>query len=182
MLPVQEGEVFLSRTHPVVEGLATYIMDTALDGIGKASRCSVIRTRHVARRTTALLVRFRYHIHVQHAGEEYPLLAEDCRVLAFEGAPEEAVWLSEEAALDLLRAEPDANINPDQARHFLQRLVDAFDALRPTLEEAARRRGDELLEAHRRVRTAARARGSYRVEPKLPPDILGLYVYLPALA
>ncbi|MCH8961692.1 MAG: DEAD/DEAH box helicase, partial [Bacteroidetes bacterium] len=34
VLPVQEGEVFLSRTHPVVEGLATYVMDTALDGIG----------------------------------------------------------------------------------------------------------------------------------------------------
>jgi hypothetical protein len=28
---VQDKQVYLSRTHPIVEGLATYVMDTALD-------------------------------------------------------------------------------------------------------------------------------------------------------
>ena len=43
-------------------------------------------------------------------------------------------------------------------------------------------RAEELLQAHRRVRTAARIKGlRYRVEPDLPPDILGIYVYLPVL-
>jgi hypothetical protein len=37
-----------------------------------------------------------------------------------------------------------------------------------------------LLEQHRRVRTAARMQGvSQHVEPQLPPDVLGVYVYLP---
>jgi hypothetical protein len=41
-------------------------------------------------------------------------------------------------------------------------------------------RGEELLEQHRRVRTAARMLGvSHHVEPQLPPDVLGIYVYLP---
>jgi len=52
----------------------------------------------------------------------------------------------------------------------------------------ARQRGEELLEAHQRVRRASKARRSsrgsygnvhYRVEPQLPPDVLGIYVYLP---
>ncbi|NVM23238.1 MAG: hypothetical protein HWN68_15820 [Desulfobacterales bacterium] len=41
---------------------------------------------------------------------------------------------------------------------------------------------EELLQAHRRVRTAARLRGlRYKVEPHLPPDVLGIYVYLPVI-
>src|SRR3972149_5168060 len=30
-LPIHESEVYLNRTHPIVEGLATHVMDTALD-------------------------------------------------------------------------------------------------------------------------------------------------------
>jgi len=37
-----------------------------------------------------------------------------------------------------------------------------------------------LLDAHRRVRIAARETNvSHRVEPQLPCDVLGVYVYLP---
>jgi len=49
------------------------------------------------------------------------------------------------------------------------------------MEEEARCRAERLLEAHRRLRAAARIRNlTCRVEPKLPPDVLGIYVYLPA--
>jgi len=41
-------------------------------------------------------------------------------------------------------------------------------------------RGEELLEAHQRVRLATKTRNvRYRVEPQLPPDVLGIYVFLP---
>ncbi len=50
-LPVRDGELYLSRTHPFVEGLASYVMDTALDPLGEgvARRCGVIRTARVQR-------------------------------------------------------------------------------------------------------------------------------------
>jgi hypothetical protein len=39
-----------------------------------------------------------------------------------------------------------------------------------------------LLDAHQRVRLATRTRNvRYRVEPQLPPDILGIYIFLPAI-
>jgi len=77
-----------------------------------------------------------------------------------------------------LQAEPEANVSPDQASHFLRGLLEGFDAIRPHLEQSAHERGAELLEAHRRVRMATRAKGiSHHVEPQLPPDVLGVYIY-----
>lgn len=183
-LPVKDGQLYLNRTHPVVEGLATYVMDTALDPLGNAiaHRCGVIRTSLVSRRTTLLLVRFRYHIITKRGDTEQPLLAEDSQVLAFAGSPQNAEWLDGETAEALLTAEPEANITPEQQTDFLSKVIDGFDGLRPHLDQAAEQRGAELLEAHRRVRIASQAKGiSHRVEAQLPPDVLGIYIYLPKL-
>jgi hypothetical protein len=80
----------------------------------------------------------------------------------------------------LLMAQPDANVHAEQARDFLQKVLDGFEALRPYLNKVAVQRGEALLEQHRRVRTAVRWQGvSQRVEPQLPPDVLGIYIYLP---
>ena len=181
-LPVQDGQLYLNRTHPIVEGLATHVMDTALDAItdSVARRCGVIRTGKVERRTTLLLTRFRFHIITKQGEAENPLLAEDCQVLAFTGSPDKAEWLEPAQAEALLEATPDANITADQATGFLQKVIDQFDYLSPHLEAVAQQRGTDLLEAHRRVRSASKLRGiRYRVEPQIPPDILGIYMFLP---
>jgi superfamily II DNA or RNA helicase len=182
-LPVSNGEVYLSRTHPIVEGLASFILDGALDAYadGCAKRCGAIRTAAVNKRTTLLLVRFRYHIISQKDGKESPLLAEDCGLLAFEGSPENAQWLDDERVNAVFEASPDANIAREAQRDFVSKVIDGFEHLRPYLEAEAERRAEQLLEAHRRVRTASQQKGiRYRVVPNLPPDVLGIYVYLPA--
>jgi hypothetical protein len=187
--PVGSGEIYLSRTHPAIENLATHVLDAALDPLSgddflvQPARCGVTRTDAVSTRTTLLLARFRYHILTRREGDETALLAEDLVTVAFEGAPASAVWLDDDQAEALLAARPTGNVPADQARVFLQRVLDGYDGLLPHLEEVARRRGDELLAAHRRVRTAARLSGvQYRVEPQLPPDVLALYVFLPGAA
>jgi hypothetical protein len=187
-LPSKDNEYYLTRTHPLIESLSSFVLESALDAMnGKdlrnpARRCGVIRTTAVDKRTTLLLVRFRYHIIKERKGEENrPLLAEECGILAFTGSPQSAEWLGKEEAERLLQASPDANVNPDQARDFVQRVIDGFDHLRPHLDETAKQLGDQLLDAHQRVRIASRQKGVHtRVEPNLPPDVLGIYVYLPA--
>jgi hypothetical protein len=58
--------------------------------------------------------------------------------------------------------------------------IDEVNFWQPKLEEVAQARAEELLQAHRRVRTAARIKGlRCRVEPQLSPDVLGIYAYLP---
>jgi hypothetical protein len=157
-------------------------MDTALDPLGDAiaRRCGVTVTSRVQRRTTLLLVRYRYHIVTGRSGAERALLAEDSQVAAFAGSPASPEWLADEEAEELLLARPEGNVAPDRAVHFLRRVISDGATLEGHLGRMAEERGQELLEAHRRVREALREKGvSHRVEPKLPPDILGVYVYLP---
>lgn len=190
-LPVKEGQLYLTRTHPLVESLATYVMNTALDATEvedeqpRARRCGAIRTTAVERRTTLLLVRFRYHLITKTFEEERQLLAEDSLILAFEGSPDNPVWLDSDLAEALLTAQPDENIHPQQASEAVQRIIDGFGHIAPVLDEIATQRGDELLQAHIRVREAAYRRGDrrpqHRVEAQLPPDVLGIYVFLPAM-
>jgi len=174
------GVLNLNRTHPIVEGLATHVMDTALDPLSQsiARCCGVIRTGQVERRTTVLLIRLRYHI--IGSLQPTPLLVEDCQLLAFEGSPQNALWLGSEMAETLLRVVPEGNISYDLAANALNRIMDGFDAIRPHLDEVAIVQGDAVLDAHRRVREASRTKGvRYSIKPILPPDVLGIYVYLP---
>ena len=81
-----------------------------------------------------------------------------------------------------MEASPDEIIYTEQSRHFLQQVIDSYENISPYIEDMAKQRGNELLGAHTRVRQAARLRGiRYRVEPQMPPDLLGIYIYLPTL-
>jgi hypothetical protein len=77
-LPVGEGVLYLTRTHPIVENLATHTLNAALDNDDQAiaRRCGVIFTDKVTRRTTLLLLRYRYHITTKDGPAARPLLAE----------------------------------------------------------------------------------------------------------
>lgn len=181
-LPVRQGEVHLSRSHPAVEGLAAHVLNAALDPLlaGPACRCGVIRTGKVTRRATVLLLRHRFHIITRIGDDERPLLAEDAQVVAFHGPPQSPEWLAADAAELLVAAQPEANVPPEQARDFVGKVVEGLESLRPRLAELARERGAQLLDAHRRVRQASKVRGvSHRVEAQDAPDVLGVFVYLP---
>lgn len=185
-LPVAEGVSYLSRGHSAVAGLAGFVLDQALDPVTRpgsiASRAAVIRTADVARRTTILVLRLRHQIVARRAGStvDEALLAEESRVLAFEGAPQEAVWLSEKEAEKLLAAEPAGNVQPEAAVDFLRKVTEAFEPIHERLDVFAEERAQALLEAHRRVRQAAAMRSaSVKVAPLLPVDVLGVYVLLP---
>ena len=63
----------------------------------------------------------------------------------------------------------------DARKHALLRIEELAKVI-------AAERGAALLDAHQRVRAATRQTGvSYRVEPQLPPDVLGVYVLLPVI-
>jgi len=181
----REGVLRLQRNHPFVEGLAAYVMSTALDPLlpSVARRAGVVLTREVTQRTVLLLLRLRFHIVTRRESGETTLLAEDSMLVAFEGSLTSPQWLPPERAAALLDLHPDKNITPDLAAHQLSRIVEceAFAPLWPPLEAFANQRGEELLDAHRRVRVASNARGvSYRVEPAGRPDVLGVTLYLPS--
>ena len=182
---VARGEVAMVRTDPVVGAIAGYVLDAALDsragGPRPARRAGVIRTKAVSVRTTLLLVRYRFHLTLPSRTGERQQVAEDARLLAFTGSPQNATWLSPHEALGLLEVRADANTAPDLARNTIDRVVSGLDATIDHLDEVGAQLAAELLAAHRRVRSASGeiVRGVH-VLPQKPADILGVYVYLPA--
>lgn len=184
---IAEGEGncrFLTRTHPVPSGLAAYVVDTALDPLldSIAARAGAMITRAVERRTTVLVLRPRYRL-LTHRGKEaaHETLAEDCFTAAFAGSPSAPEWLDAVALDGLLLAQPAGNILPELARERLRSVVDALPDLVAQLEPLIVTRAAGFAEANRRVRSAIRERGwRFEVNPLPRPDILGLYVLLPA--
>ena len=137
-LPVKDGEVYLSRTHPIIEGLASHVMDTALDplGEGEARRCGVTSTSSIERRTTLLLVRYRYHIITRYPGGRASPPGRGLPARRLLRSAADPRWLGPEDAEALLLAEPEGNVPPDRAEYFLRQVIAQGDALKG----AARRR------------------------------------------
>ncbi|MCK6505652.1 DEAD/DEAH box helicase [Myxococcota bacterium] len=183
--PAPSGVARLRRTHPVVAGLADWMSEAALDPLltGPARRCGVVRTAAAEARTTVLLLRVRMQIFAPRGNDApHAQLAEDLVTVGFRGSPDQPLWLEPAAVEALLQATPDANIALDLARGQVRTALAGLSALQPALDQLARARADALLDAHRRVRQVARQRlRGLRVEPWLPADVLGLYIYLPVL-
>lgn len=178
--PVADKQVLLNRTHPIVSGLAAYVLDCALDPLrdGPAARCGVVRTDAVSTRTTLLVVRYRFDLHL--GGGANQLLAEDAGVLAFTGSPDAPVWFSGDDVDRLLTAEATANVSDAQAREVINETLDGAAALLPHLEVLAHEAAQRLRESHNRARTSVRMRtNADRVEVRTPVDVLGVYVLLP---
>jgi superfamily II DNA or RNA helicase len=179
---LRAGETYLSRTHPVVAGLASYLLDTALDlhSPSPAARCGAIRTSSVDVATTVLLVRHRFDLAVgRRGGPDEQLLAEDLALAAFCGTPSSATWLRPDEARRLLSAVPAGNVAPEQRADFVRHVVEGAELLTPALEHQAAERAVELVATHRRVRRDAGASSRIGVTAHLPVDVLGVFVYLP---
>ncbi len=185
-LPIEDKELYLCRTNPSVEGLSSYVIETALDEVAAedeqpiASRCGIITTNAVNEKTTLLLVRYRYHLHVKkRGGKTKILLAEEIITPAFTGTPEKATWFNDDDARALLDASPSTNTNASLAKAQLERLISIAPSLEPALNEIAEQRAVSLEDAHNRVREQAQMTGKAKVEPMFPADLLGCFILLP---
>lgn len=184
-LPLREGEVYLGRTSPVVEGVAGWTLDQALDPLARdgrpvASRCGVMATAAVNTRTVLVLARFRYHLRAA-AGPDDAILCEEIVPLACSGPVGAPQWLTAEESERLLAAAPDRNLIPTVIDQQVGLLVGSLGAVQQALDAVAEQRAAAQLQAHERVREASKTKGRVKIEPVLPVDILGAYVLLPRL-
>ncbi|MFH9395650.1 DEAD/DEAH box helicase [Streptomyces sp. NPDC017556] len=181
---IGRGEAALVRTDPAIGAIASYVLDSALDvntpGPRPARRCGVVTTDAVTVRTTLLLVRYRFHLTLPSRTGERQLVAEDARLLAYEGMPSRARWLDEDATAALLAARATGNTHEQLVRNQIARDLGALPGLAGHLAAYGTRLAAELDVSHRRVRKANEeiVRG-LRVVPQEPADVLGVYVYLP---
>ncbi|MGH3301491.1 MAG: helicase-related protein [Streptosporangiaceae bacterium] len=188
-LPVPVRESYLDRTDPNVAAIARYVLESALDPavparLRPARRCGVMRTAAVRRRTTLLLVRFRLHVELPGRDGPAQVVAEDAGLLAYRGSAAAPQWLPDEEARALASARPSGNVPPDQAADFTETAVAGLPEVLPQLAKAADELARRLRDDHIRVREAAgqHVRRQITVRAQQPPDVLGVYVYLPGPA
>jgi hypothetical protein len=182
-LPLEEGEIYLGRTSSMIEGLAGWTLDQALDPEARdvktvTARCGVISTSMVETRKTLLVVRFRYHLQSAGAASE-AILCEEVVSLACTGQADAPNWLTPEEAEHLLEARPERNLIPTAVDQQIGLLMEALPKLQASLASVATERASGQLAAHERVRESLRAKGRVRIQPVLPVDILGAYVLVP---
>ena len=179
--------VSLARNHPLVEQLASTVLGQALDdGDGSdvhdplARRVGAIRTRQVSTQTTLLLLRHRFHLSGRRGNRVWQTLAEELDTVAFRGSLSSPEWLSAGETAGLLDLQPDDNLPGAIKEQRLRGVLAALAGMGEALNARARERADTLLEAHERVRGDARTLGAtYTLEPPGPPDVLGVYVFVP---
>ena len=184
-LPIEEGEVYLGRTSPIIEGLASWTLDQALDSQARdarpvASRCGVVSMFAVNLRTTLLVARFRYHLRIAGPADE-TILCEEIVPLACTGPAENPHWLTPEEGERLLAAHPERNLIQTAIDQQLGLLLPTLPKFQQALASVATERAATQLAAHERVRESSRIKGRVTIQPVLPVDILGAFILLPKL-
>jgi superfamily II DNA or RNA helicase len=186
-LPVNDDELYLARTSPTVAGLASWVLETALDPVvlgndrsPVAKRTGVSIVAGLTDRVVVLLLRARYHLsHGAASASESTTLIEETKAVAFTGTPNNPTWLADVDVESLISKPPVGNVGAGVRERQLQGVVDAIAELGPRLDSLAKSWASEVLTAHQRVRQAHGSRAKVTVVPVLPPDILGCFVLLP---
>ena len=182
--PTPEGFRYLARNHPFVDTLGQLLMAQAMDGRGKepnpVRRTAVVRTRAVAEMTTVLLLRVRNVI--ESLATRRQIVAEELVLRGYRGLPPAETWIDEAAAMALLQSEATGEVAATEKREAIADALEDLEVLKPPLDGFGRDQAEALVEAHDRFRVAAGGRRFQVVEPILPMDVMGIYVFLPDLA
>ncbi len=169
------GERRASRVDSFISGLASWVVDSALDNSGPAARSGVRRTSAVREVTTILVSRLRFEL----ISSKSQMLAEDLLVAGYTKSNDQITWLDSEVAAQLLDAPVTGNVLQFQAEEFLTESLDDYHSWISGLEDLAEQQGVLLKESHRRVREASKSRGEVTVKLMKPLDVIGVYILLP---
>jgi hypothetical protein len=182
---------FVHRTHPLVATTAEMLFERTLDplsdprDLATLARCGVWASKAVKKRTTIALLRLRHRL-VPSDGKP-ALLAEEASAIAWTGNEKLTLAEEGEAALALLDAQAEADLEPNIVRQRLDVALMRLPEVTADLDGHATRRAEQLGLDHDRVRAATmrdrRTRAArVSVEPVTPVDIVGLYVIVPEIA
>ena len=177
--PPKPKTQYLHRTSPLVTTMADYTAENALQEKHSSwvARASVFFTNVVDKKTILVLLRLRYRL-VLKKQKEHIIFCEEAISVKMEdeltllSSDEHSLYYNAEAVKNMPKIIQERHLQ--QALQKIQNNKDKFDKL-------AHERAQVLLEDHRRIRDASKAKGTYFITPILPTDILGVVVMVPSL-
>jgi hypothetical protein len=182
--PPPSGAEMVARSHPLPATLAEMLFEGALDPgsspVPSLGRAGAWPTPAVKTVTTVALLRLRYKLMV-HGRSQRMLLAEEAATFAWDSSQTQTV-LAPEAARTLLDQSASADLVLAARQRLIAKAIEQISSmLNGPIATYARQRAQALAEDHARVRAAAAGSARVTVEPVLPPDVIGLFVLVPAV-
>jgi hypothetical protein len=170
--------LYLGRTHPLVARVCDAVLGEAFSTQGdeRFARSGAMFTDAVSRWTALVLLRFRYRF-----VEESEEFAEEIVLTAFERGESGPRWLDPLPTVGRTladAAEPRANISRDERSNHVARAFEIIQADPDWFVPILDWRVSELEVAHKRLRALLKER-PLKIDPHLPPDILGCFVLVP---
>lgn len=178
--PAKVGVEFIHRTSPLITILADFAAEAALQEAQSSwiARASVYFTDQVESKTVLALTRLRTRLTLQQRDKEHTLLCEEMLALR---VGENLQPLTHEEQQYYFAAEPVKNMPSAIQKRHLSSALTALKNRKDELDTLAKAHAQTLLEDHRRIRDASKARGTYAISPVLPVDILSIIVLVPAV-
>lgn len=107
-------------------------------------------------------------------------ISEEMYLWGFEGSSTDADYLSYDSCKRLLfESESAQNLSLERQSDVFENQVKLFDEKLEQFKQVAEDRAVKLVEAHGRFKALVGGKRYEAVHPILPPDILGVYVFLP---
>lgn len=175
--PTPSGYTYLGRNHPFVEAICLQLLDAAFAGDRqlKIARAAVFKSEQVKERTTMYLLRVRNVIANSEGRKE--LVAEELKLWGFRGEEQLAEELFD-ARQELYKI-PTEEVSQEQKEEELNRALSDYKKLKERLQQLASERADHMVDGHQKLGHALGNSNFKKIEPILPPDVLGIYVILP---
>lgn len=179
--PTPEGYRYIGRNHKFTEQLCQFLLALAFEqkgDYGKVARSSVIQSDRVQVQTT--VIQFRVRNVIKEVQSKVENISEEMYLWGFEGSSSQGNTLTYEHCKSLLfEAESIQNLSLERQQDVFQNQVKLFDEKLDLFKHVAEDRAVKLVEAHGRFKTLVGGKRYEAVHPILPPDILGVYVFLP---
>lgn len=179
--PTPEGYLYIGRNHKFTEQLCQFLLALAFENKGdhrKVARSSVIQTDSVQTQTT--VIQFRVRNVIKEVNSKMENISEELYLWGFEGSSYEGSTLDYNYCKRLLfEADSAQNLSFERQQDVFLNQVKLFDNKLGQFKKVAEERAIKLVEAHGRFKSLVGGKRYEAVHPILPPDILGVYVFLP---
>lgn len=181
--PPLAGAEIVTRSHPLTATLAEVLFESALDPsssvVQSLGRTGAWPTPSVVTVTNVALMRLRFKL-IPRGRNERVLLAEEASLIAWDANQTATMMIGDEART-LLEQSATADLAQVARQRLISKSIEGMHAmLDGPIAAYSRERAQALAEDHARVRAAAAGSVRVTVEPVLPPDVIGLYVLVPA--
>ena len=123
------------------------------------------------------MARIRTRLTLLKKSSEHTILCEEALTLKVD---EDIVPLSLEEQRALYGAEAVKNMPKAIQKRHLEQALELLRSKDEALNLLAGEYAQKLLEDHRRIRDASKAKGAYNLTPVLPVDILSIVIMVPA--